>query len=180
MPCDGSWNFGTSAEKARAAYVGAWTASEASVSFLIAGSIVGERAPAALDLTRESKNKTQSYDMLPRTMRPRRGVRSSRSSRRAHEPARPGPRNDGSAIELDRVAVRIGGRTIWSDVSMKMGRGEFVALLGANGSGKSTLLKVVLGALAPAAGEVAVLGSAPGAANRSIGYLPQRRYFVAG
>src|ERR1700730_6993639 len=118
--------------------------------------------------------------MLPRTMRARRRVRSSRSSRRADEPARPGPRSEGSAIELDEVAVRIGGRMIWSDVSMKMGRGEFVALLGANGSGKSTLLKVVLGALAPAAGELSVLGRPPGAANRSIGYLPQRRSFDEG
>jgi len=78
------------------------------------------------------------------------------------------------------VAVRIGGRTIWSDVSMKMGRGEFVALLGANGSGKSTLLKVVLGGLAPAAGAVSVLGHPAGAVNRSIGYLPQRRSFDEG
>ena len=76
------------------------------------------------------------------------------------------------ALELDRAAVRIGGRTIWSELSMRMGRGEFMALLGANGSGKSTLLKVVLGALPPITGEVTVLGRPPGGANRSIGYLP--------
>jgi zinc/manganese transport system ATP-binding protein len=82
------------------------------------------------------------------------------------------------AIALDAAAVRIGRRTIWSGVSMRVERGEFVALLGANGSGKSTLLRVLLGALAPAAGRVSVLGRPPGASSTAIGYLPQRRSFA--
>jgi zinc/manganese transport system ATP-binding protein len=84
-----------------------------------------------------------------------------------------------AAISLKDASVRRAGRTIWSHVTMKMGRGEFVALLGANGSGKSTLLSVILGEL-PASGEVSVLGRRPGAANARIGYLPQRRVFDAG
>jgi zinc/manganese transport system ATP-binding protein len=88
----------------------------------------------------------------------------------------PGP----PAIELECASVRIGRRIIWSEVSMAMAQGEFVALLGANGSGKSTLLKAVLGSLALAAGSARVLGRAPGEANRAIGYLPQRRSFDQG
>jgi zinc/manganese transport system ATP-binding protein len=84
------------------------------------------------------------------------------------------------AIELERASVHLGRHPIWSDVSMRMDRGEFVALLGGNGSGKSTLLKVVLGAIPLASGRVSVLGRAPGAANRAIGYLPQRRSFDEG
>ncbi len=83
-------------------------------------------------------------------------------------------------LELADASVRIGGRRIWSDVSMRVAPGEFVALLGGNGSGKSTLLKVVLGLTGLATGEVSVLGGPAGAANREIGYLPQRRSFDSG
>jgi zinc/manganese transport system ATP-binding protein len=86
----------------------------------------------------------------------------------------------GAALELRDAGVRLGGRTVWSDVSMAVAPGEFVALLGANGSGKSTLLKVALGALPLAEGTAKVLGRPPGEASRSIGYLPQRRAFDAG
>ena len=88
--------------------------------------------------------------------------------------------SDPTAVELDGASIRIGGRTIWSDVSMTMRAGEFVALLGANGSGKSTLLKALLGAIPLAAGRIAVLGGRPGAGNAEIGYLPQRRSFPPG
>ncbi|MFC1412611.1 metal ABC transporter ATP-binding protein [Streptacidiphilus sp. N1-12] len=82
-------------------------------------------------------------------------------------------------MELRGAAVAVGGRTLWSGVDLTVRAGEFVAVLGPNGVGKSTLVKVLLGLLPTAAGEVRVLGRAPGGAGARIGYLPQRRSFDA-
>ena len=81
------------------------------------------------------------------------------------------------AIEMVDGAVRLGGHTIWSDVDVLVGEGEFVAILGPNGAGKSTLLSVLLGLQDLARGSVAVMGGPAGASNERIGYLPQRRVF---
>jgi zinc/manganese transport system ATP-binding protein len=85
----------------------------------------------------------------------------------------------GDAVLFDRAAVRLGGRTIWSDLSLAIPHGEFVAILGPNGAGKSTLIKAVLGLLPLAAGHATIVGRPPGESNDRIGYLPQRHSFDA-
>jgi len=84
------------------------------------------------------------------------------------------------AIAFSDAAVQLGGRSIWSGVSLEVAAGQFVGVLGPNGVGKSTLIKVALGVLPLSAGRVEVLGRAPGESGREIGYLPQRRNFDAG
>jgi zinc/manganese transport system ATP-binding protein len=74
----------------------------------------------------------------------------------------------------------LGGQIIWSDVSVTVRAGEFVAILGPNGVGKSTLLKAVLGLVPITAGQARVLGAKPKVRNAAIGYLPQRRAFDPG
>jgi zinc/manganese transport system ATP-binding protein len=83
------------------------------------------------------------------------------------------------AIDIRDAQVRLGGREIWSHVSLRVDAGEFVAVLGPNGVGKSTLLQGILGLLTVSAGQVSILGHPPGQANEKIGYLPQRRTFDA-
>lgn len=58
---------------------------------------------------------------------------------------------------VDLSGVRFGlsdGRTLFEDVSFRVGEGAKVALIGANGTGKTTLLNIVTGLLAPDAGTV--------------------------
>ena len=89
------------------------------------------------------------------------------------------PPSAAPAVALEGAHARIAGRSVWRDVSFTIGAGEFTSILGPNGSGKTTLLRVLLGELALAAGSASVLGRAPGAVSREIGYLPQRRHFDA-
>jgi len=89
-----------------------------------------------------------------------------------------GPMNQPDAVvTLEDGAIEASGRTIWRDVSVTVGAGQFVAVLGPNGVGKSTLIKAVLGLMPLSGGRLRVLGRPAGAANHRIGYLPQRRSF---
>jgi len=52
-------------------------------------------------------------------------------------------------VVLDRVDVRLAGRTLVADVSLALRAGEGLALTGPNGSGKSTVLRLLRGDLWP-------------------------------
>ena len=70
-------------------------------------------------------------------------------------------------------------RPVIRDVSMRLGRGEVVALLGPNGSGKTTCFYAIAGLITPEGGEVIIDGREVTAlpmyrrARMGIGYLPQ-------
>lgn len=79
-------------------------------------------------------------------------------------------------LEFDAVAFRYGRTPVLWDVSLRVGRGEFVAVVGSNGSGKTTLMKLGLGLLEASAGQVRLFGVEVGAfhAWSEVGYVPQR------
>lgn len=77
------------------------------------------------------------------------------------------------ALTFDNVSVIRGGRAIWSESTLRVDSGEFVALIGPNGSGKTTLLQVILGLVSTATGTARVYGKRPGTLNDEIGYVPQ-------
>jgi cobalamin transport system ATP-binding protein len=51
----------------------------------------------------------------------------------------------GTALELDRVAVRLGGRNVVDGVSFSVEPGDWVTLIGPNGAGKTSLLRAIAG-----------------------------------
>lgn len=60
------------------------------------------------------------------------------------------------------------------DVSLRVGAGEIVGLIGANGAGKTTLLRMLIGLERPDEGEALLFGASPtAAARRRLGYVPQ-------
>ena len=84
------------------------------------------------------------------------------------------------ALELDNVACTFVSKedpgqryTAVREVSLTVGAGEFVSVVGPTGCGKSTLLNVAAGLLAPSLGEVRVFGEALAGINRRAGYMFQ-------
>ncbi len=65
-----------------------------------------------------------------------------------------GERSGKLVAELEHVQQSFGGRLLVRDLSMRLMRGDRLGLVGPNGAGKSTLLKLILGELAPDAGNV--------------------------
>jgi len=79
-------------------------------------------------------------------------------------------------LEAEAVTFAYGAEPVVEDVTLRIDRGEFVALVGPNGSGKSTLVRVLLGLLPPQHGVVRIFGDAPDALRDRgrLGYVPQR------
>ena len=61
-------------------------------------------------------------------------------------------------LEIDRVAVRYGATPVLHDLTLEVGRGDLVALLGSSGCGKTTLLRTIAGFLGPSSGRLRVGG----------------------
>lgn len=61
-------------------------------------------------------------------------------------------------IDLRSVSLRFDDVVVLDGVSLRVFRGETVAVLGGSGAGKSTLLRLVLGLSPPDAGEILVFG----------------------
>jgi ribose transport system ATP-binding protein len=62
-------------------------------------------------------------------------------------------------LRINNLCKRFGGTQALKDVSMAVGRGEVVALLGENGAGKSTLIKILAGVYTADSGTISYAGS---------------------
>lgn len=79
------------------------------------------------------------------------------------------PRLGNTVLEARRVSFSYGSRRVLRDVDLIIQGGERVGIVGPNGAGKTTLVRLLLGELAPAAGEV-VRGK-----NTRVAYYDQAR-----
>jgi ABC-type sugar transport system ATPase subunit len=61
-------------------------------------------------------------------------------------------------LRVEHVAKRFGALTALRDVSMHLGKGEVLGLIGDNGAGKSTLMKILCGFHQPDAGQIFLEG----------------------
>lgn len=63
-----------------------------------------------------------------------------------------------AALTVRNLHVKYGGIAAVHDVSLTVGRGEIVALIGANGAGKTTTLRAIVGLVRPTSGIIEVFG----------------------
>jgi ATP-binding cassette subfamily F protein 3 len=71
-------------------------------------------------------------------------------------------------LRVKDLTKSYGKQTLWSDVSLEVGRGERIGILGPNASGKTTFLETLLGRVEPDAGDI------QWGASLKIGYYDQR------
>ncbi len=87
----------------------------------------------------------------------------------------------GVLLSLEDVTTYYGQMRILEGISLRVGDGELVCLLGGNASGKSTTLKTILGIVRPRAGKVLLGGEdvtrwpVPQRIARGIAIVPENR-----
>ena len=79
-------------------------------------------------------------------------------------------------IQLSHLTKKFGDLVAVEDLTLKIGRGQFFAVLGPNAAGKTTLLRVLAGLLKPTSGVARVAGfdvqTDPLEARRRLAYVP--------
>src|SRR6187401_2745597 len=68
--------------------------------------------------------------------------------------------NDSSSplLEVRGISKQFSGVRALDDVSLTLGRGEVLAVVGENGAGKSTLMRIVAGVTQPTSGTILIDG----------------------
>jgi ABC-2 type transport system ATP-binding protein len=81
-----------------------------------------------------------------------------------------------AVLELEGLTRRFGATTALDDLTFSVPDGALYGFVGRNGAGKTTTMRIVLGVLAPDAGEVRWRGARVGRdERRRFGYMPEER-----
>jgi branched-chain amino acid transport system ATP-binding protein len=84
-------------------------------------------------------------------------------------------------LKINNIDSYYGTSHVLFDVSLEVGRGDLVSLIGRNGAGKTTTLKSVIGLITPRSGSIEfqdkdILGLEPfEVSKRGIAYIPETR-----
>jgi ABC-type Mn2+/Zn2+ transport system ATPase subunit len=84
-----------------------------------------------------------------------------------HAGAAAGAGDAGPLVAVDHATLAYDGAAVLVDVDLRVGPGDFTAVVGPSGSGKTTLLRLLLGTVRPDAGSVVRRR------GLRIGYVPQ-------
>lgn len=80
-------------------------------------------------------------------------------------------------IKCEGLTKHYGSLLALNHVTLSLGKGRIVGLLGPNGSGKTTFIKMANGLLVPSSGSILLDGKAPGVETKSyVSYLPDANY----
>lgn len=80
-------------------------------------------------------------------------------------------------LECKNLSKYFGPVRALDNVTLTIGSGRIVGLLGSNASGKSTFMKICNDLLTPSSGEIHIAGFEPGVESKKIvSYLPERNY----
>jgi ABC-2 type transport system ATP-binding protein len=81
-----------------------------------------------------------------------------------------------AVLQARGLTRRFGDATVLDGVDLDVRAGRMTGFVGANGAGKTTTMRILLGVLAPSAGEVMWDGRPMTAADRrDVGYMPEER-----
>lgn len=88
-------------------------------------------------------------------------------------------------LKVENLAVNYGHIEAARGISVEVGEGEFVGMIGSNGAGKSTTLKAVAGVVKPAAGTITFAGkpvqglSSHEMVRQGVALVPEGRFVFA-
>ncbi len=85
-----------------------------------------------------------------------------------------------AVLLVEDLSLRLGGYTLFEDISFVIDQGEIAIIIGPNGAGKTMLMRTILDLIPAHAGRVTIFGRdhhSLGDTSRRIGYMPQRLDF---